>query len=46
LRLAHHVSTFTYTEISCLRGHVLSNYDVIELASEDIRKTLLGSITV
>jgi hypothetical protein len=46
LRLAHHVSTFTYTEISCLKGHVLSNYDVIELASEDIRKTLLGSITV
>jgi NurA domain len=46
LRLAHHVSTFSSTEISCLRGHVLSNYDVTELASEDIRKTLLGSITV
>ena len=46
LRLAHHISTFTYTEVSCLRGHVLSNYDVIELASEDVRKTLLGSITV
>jgi hypothetical protein len=46
LRLAHHVSTFASTEISCLRGHVLSNYDVTELASEDIRKTLLGSITV
>jgi NurA domain len=46
LRLAHHVSTFSSTEISCLRGHVLSKYDVTELASEDIRKTLLGSITV
>jgi hypothetical protein len=46
LRLAHHVSTFSSTEISCLRSHVLSNYDVTELASEDIRKTLLGSITV
>jgi hypothetical protein len=46
LRLAHHVSTFSFTEISCLRGHVLSKYDVTELASEDIRKTLLGSITV
>jgi len=44
LRLAHHVSTFSNTEISCLRGHLLSNYDVTELQSEDIRKTLLGSI--
>jgi hypothetical protein len=44
LRLAHHVSTFNNTEISCLRGHLLSNYDVTELQSEDIRKTLLGSI--
>jgi hypothetical protein len=46
LRLAHHVSTFSSTETSCLRGHVLTNYDVMELASKDIRKTLLGSITV
>ena len=46
LRLAHHISTFTSTETSCLRGHVLSNYDVTEIASEDIRKTLLGSIPV
>jgi hypothetical protein len=44
LRLAHHISTFTTTEVSCLRGHVLSNYDVTELASEDLRRTLLGSI--
>ena len=42
LRLAHHISTFTSTEISCLRSHVLNNYDVIELASEDIRRTLLA----
>jgi hypothetical protein len=46
LRLAHHISTFTSTEVSCLKGHVLSNYDVTELAHEDIRKTLLGSIPV
>jgi NurA domain len=46
LRLAHHISTFTHTEVSCLRGYVLSNYDVTEIASEDIRRTLLGSITV
>jgi hypothetical protein len=44
LRLAHHISTFTTTEVSCLRGHVLSNYDVTELAAEDLRRTLLGSI--
>jgi hypothetical protein len=46
LRLAHHISTFTSIEVSCLKGHVLSNYDVTELAPEDIRKTLLGSISV
>ena len=46
LRLAHHISTFTSTEVSCLKGHVLSNYDVTELAPEDIRKTLLRSIPV
>jgi hypothetical protein len=46
LRLAHHISTFTNTEISCLKGHVLSNFDVTEIASEDIRNNLLGSIPV
>jgi hypothetical protein len=46
LRLAHHISTFTNTEVSCLRGHILSNYDVTELASEDIRRKLLSSISV
>jgi hypothetical protein len=46
LQLAHHISTFTSTEISCLKSHVLNNYDVTELASEDIRKKLLGSIPI
>jgi hypothetical protein len=46
LRLAHHISTFTATEVTCLRSHVLNNYDVTELAAEDIRRTLLGSISV
>ncbi|HKU50384.1 MAG TPA: DNA double-strand break repair nuclease NurA [Nitrososphaera sp.] len=46
LRLAHHISTFTGTEITCLRSHVLNNYDVTELAADDIRRTLLGSISV
>ena len=46
LRLAHHISTFSGTEVTCLRGHVLNSYDVQELASDDIRRTLLGSIMV
>jgi hypothetical protein len=46
LQLAHHISTFTGTEISCLKSHVLNNYDVTELATEDIRKKLLGSIPI
>ena len=46
LRLAHHISTFTSTEVTCLRSHILNNYDVTELAAEDIRRTLLGSILV
>lgn len=46
LRLAHHISTFTATEVTCLRGHVLNNYGVTELAADDVRRTLLGSIMV
>lgn len=46
LRLAHYISTFTSTEMTCLRSHVLNSYDVIELAADDIRRTLLGSIPV
>ncbi len=46
LRLAHHISTFTNTEVTCLRSHILNNYQVTELAAEDIRRTLLGAIPV
>jgi hypothetical protein len=46
LRLAHYISTFTHTEMTCLRSHVLNSYDVMELAADDIRRTLLGSISV
>lgn len=46
LRLAHHISTFTGTEVTCLRSHVLNSYDVTELAADDIRRTLLGSMMV
>jgi hypothetical protein len=46
LRLAHHISTFTGTEMTCLRSHVLNSYNVTELAADDIRSVLLGSIPV
>ena len=46
LRLAHHISTFTSTEMTCLRSHVLNSYEVTELAAEDIRRVLLGSIPI
>jgi hypothetical protein len=44
LQLAHHISTFTSTEISCIKSHVLNKYNVKELITQDIRKRLLGSI--
>lgn len=46
LRLAHYISAFTKTEMTCLRSHVLNSYDVTELAADDIRSILLGSISV
>jgi len=46
LKLSHYISTFTSTEIMCLRSHVLNSYDVTELAADDIRRSLLGSISV
>lgn len=46
LKLAHYISTFTGTEMTCLRSHVLNSYDVTELAADDIRNMLLGSISV
>jgi NurA domain len=46
LQLAHHISTFTGTEVSCLKSHILKKYNVVELVSEDIRKKLLGSTLI
>ena len=46
LQLAHHISTFTGTEVSCLKSHILNKYNVVELVSEEIRKKLLGSILI
>jgi hypothetical protein len=46
LQLAHYISTFTGTEVSCLKSHILNKHNVVELVSEDIRKKLLGSILI
>ncbi|HXG06518.1 MAG TPA: DNA double-strand break repair nuclease NurA [Nitrososphaera sp.] len=46
LKIVHYISTFTSTEMTCLRSHVLNTYGVTELAADDIRSILLGSISV
>ena len=43
LRLAHHVSTFTTTEMTCLKGLILSKFGAKEIMCEDVRRTLLGT---
>jgi hypothetical protein len=42
LRLGHHISCFSTSEISGLRGHIINNYDVTELYTEDVRRNILG----
>jgi hypothetical protein len=42
LRIAHHVSTFTDTEISSLKEHVLRSYGVVEIDRTITRQDLLG----
>lgn len=46
LRLAHHISTFSPIEIECIRGHLLSKYRLMEVPTDDIRSTLLGSMSI
>ncbi len=43
LRLAHHVSVFTRTDVTCLRGFILSKFGAKEIMCEDVRRTLLGT---
>ena len=42
LRIAHHISTFTTTEVSSLKGFVSRSYGAEEVAQTDNRKNLLG----
>ncbi|MFQ5969968.1 MAG: hypothetical protein ACE5J2_05695 [Nitrososphaerales archaeon] len=46
LRLAHHISTFTKTDVSCIRSFVLSRFSTREMMREDVRRTLLGTLSV
>jgi hypothetical protein len=46
LRLAHHVSTFSSAELISIKTHVIANYDVTELAGNNLRESLLGSMSV
>ncbi|MEM2760522.1 MAG: hypothetical protein QXU32_11635 [Nitrososphaerales archaeon] len=43
LRLAHHVSIFTTTDLTCLKSFILSRLGVREMMYEDVRRTLLGA---
>ncbi len=46
LRLAHHVSTFTGTDLSCVRSFIISKFNAREMMYEDTRRTLLGDLCV
>ncbi len=43
LRLAHHMSIFTTTDVTCLKGFILSKFGAREMMCEDVRRTLLGT---
>ena len=44
LSMAHHISSFSSSEISSIKAHLLKEYNLVELPSQNVRKTLLGSI--
>jgi hypothetical protein len=46
LRLAHHVSTFTKTDVSCIRSFIISRFNTREIMYEDVRRTLLENLCV
>jgi hypothetical protein len=43
LRIAHHISTFTNTELSSLKALVLRSYGMVEMDHEDTRANFLGA---
>ncbi|MFQ5940543.1 MAG: DNA double-strand break repair nuclease NurA [Nitrososphaerales archaeon] len=44
LAFAHHVSLFNRTDITCIKGFILSKFGVREMMGEDVRRTLLGAL--
>ncbi len=46
LKLAHHVSTFTRMDMSCIRSFIISKFGMREIMYEDKRRTLLGGLCV
>jgi hypothetical protein len=44
LRLAHHLSVFDSSAISSIRSYLSSRYRLVEVASDDLRATILGKL--
>ncbi len=44
LRIAHHTSVFTHTDVLCIKGFMKSRFNIREVDGDDIRRVLLGRI--
>jgi hypothetical protein len=44
LRIAHHLSIFTATQVDSIKSYLVQNGGVLELSSENLRQTSLGKI--
>ncbi|MCS6768675.1 MAG: DNA double-strand break repair nuclease NurA [Candidatus Nitrosocaldus sp.] len=44
LRIAHHTSVFTHTDVLCIKGLMKSRFGVREVDGDDVRRVLLGRI--
>ncbi|MEM4392433.1 MAG: DNA double-strand break repair nuclease NurA [Candidatus Nitrosocaldus sp.] len=44
LRIAHHTSVFTHTDLLCIKGFMKSRFNIREVDGDDIRRILLGRI--
>jgi hypothetical protein len=44
LSMAHHISSFSSSEISGIKVHLLKKYNVVELPAQNPRQELLGSL--
>ncbi|MEO9365661.1 MULTISPECIES: DNA double-strand break repair nuclease NurA [Candidatus Nitrosocaldus] len=44
LRIAHHTSVFTHTDMLCIRGFMKSRFNIREVDGDDVRRALLGKI--